>query len=142
MEQNTIRNHVMIIKSTHTHTQTNTFCGLVQVGQILLPHWLSLYSNFLQIDFSVFEFAQCTLRDVCSETQPCERGQCILNATEATFYTCQCPDGYEGSRCQREINECLTVPVDQACQNGGTCVDQFLSISCLCPQGFTGNKIM
>ncbi|GFO38964.1 fibropellin-1 [Plakobranchus ocellatus] len=97
--------------------------------------------RFLCARSRVFEFAQCSLRDVCSEMQPCKRGQCVLNAAESTFYTCRCPDGYEGSQCQREIDECLTFPVDQLCQNGGTCVDEFLGISCLCPQGFSGDII-
>ncbi|KAK3789280.1 hypothetical protein RRG08_001670 [Elysia crispata] len=99
-----------------------------------------LQVRFLCARSRVFEFAECTLRDVCSENQPCERGQCVLNATEAASYTCQCPGGYEGSRCQHEINECLTFPGDQSCQNGGTCVDQFLGISCLCPLGFSGER--
>ncbi|GFR99356.1 neurogenic locus notch homolog protein 1-like [Elysia marginata] len=96
--------------------------------------------RFLCARSRVFEFAQCTLRDVCAEIQPCEQGQCVLNATEPTFYTCLCPDGYEGSQCQREIDECLIVPPDQSCQNGGTCLDQFLGISCLCLPGFTGQR--
>ncbi|XP_035824571.1 uncharacterized protein LOC101861248 [Aplysia californica] len=80
----------------------------------------------------------CKAQDICQDESPCERGACVNDRNEPSGYRCQCPQGYEGARCQREIDECLTVSGPQACQNGATCVDTFLGFSCSCAPGFTG----
>lgn len=40
-----------------------------------------------------------------------------------------------GSRCELEINECLSNP----CVNGGVCEDQAGGYVCNCPVGFSGD---
>lgn len=44
-------------------------------------------------------------------------------------FTCQCPSGWQGQRCEEERNECESSP----CQNGAVCVDKLDSYSCACP---------
>ena len=63
----------------------------------------------------------------------CNNGTCedIGNS-----HRCHCQDGYTGSYCQDEINECESAP----CQNGATCKDLIGSYSCQCTKGFQGQN--
>lgn len=63
----------------------------------------------------------------------CNNGSCedIGNS-----HRCHCMDGYSGSYCQTEINECDSAP----CQNGATCRDLVGSYSCQCAKGFQGQN--
>ena len=63
----------------------------------------------------------------------CNNGTCedIGNS-----HRCHCQDGYAGSYCQDEINECESAP----CQNGATCKDLIGSYSCHCTKGFQGQN--
>lgn len=63
----------------------------------------------------------------------CNNGTCedIGNS-----HRCHCLDGYTGSYCQDEINECESAP----CQNGATCKDLIGSYSCHCARGFQGHN--
>lgn len=63
----------------------------------------------------------------------CNNGTCedIGNS-----HRCHCLDGYTGSYCQREINECESAP----CQNGATCKDLIGAYSCQCTKGFQGQN--
>ena len=47
---------------------------------------------------------------------------------------CLCRPGFEGRRCQTNIDDCEGNP----CLNGGTCCDGVNSFTCQCPTGFTG----
>ena len=49
-------------------------------------------------------------------------------------YICICDDGYQGSDCFVNTDECISEP----CINGGTCEDLINSYTCLCPDGFSG----
>lgn len=51
-------------------------------------------------------------------------------------FTCNCPPGYEGDRCEREIDECQSSP----CNNGGTCFNRINLFECVCPFNFTGTR--
>ncbi|XP_043205584.1 cubilin-like [Amphibalanus amphitrite] len=67
-------------------------------------------------------------------SRPCVRGTCTDGAAGRGF-TCSCPAGYTGLRCEADIDECATSP----CQNGGTCTNTVGSFSCSCTGDFTGN---
>jgi len=43
-------------------------------------------------------------------------------------FNCSCVKGYEGDKCEIEINECE----DHPCQNGGTCIDEIGTYICDC----------
>ncbi|OWR45133.1 cadherin [Danaus plexippus plexippus] len=55
-----------------------------------------------------------------------------------TTFTCQCPEGFTGSRehymCDTEVDLCYSSP----CQNNGTCVRREGGYTCVCGAGFTG----
>ncbi|XP_058846070.1 sushi, nidogen and EGF-like domain-containing protein 1 isoform X3 [Acipenser ruthenus] len=73
---------------------------------------------------------------VCLNLRPClNKGRCIDDCiTGNPSYTCSCPSGYTGKRCQIDVNECSTYP----CQNGGSCIDGQNNFTCLCLPGFRG----
>ncbi|KAG7259474.1 hypothetical protein CRUP_037136 [Coryphaenoides rupestris] len=50
-------------------------------------------------------------------------------------YACFCVPGFQGARCQIDVNECISRP----CLNGATCVDGVGRFTCLCPPGVTGS---
>ncbi|XP_056023174.1 sushi, nidogen and EGF-like domain-containing protein 1 isoform X2 [Ostrea edulis] len=49
-------------------------------------------------------------------------------------FTCSCPDGYNGARCQYDINECDSNP----CMHGGRCHNLVNRFTCSCPDGYNG----
>ena len=72
--------------------------------------------------------------DECSFSNPClNGGTCINNAGS---YTCRCPQGWTGEKCQIDINECLNNP----CLFGGTCFNTPGSYVCQCVAGRTGKN--
>ncbi|KAK2824189.1 hypothetical protein Q5P01_021364 [Channa striata] len=64
---------------------------------------------------------------------PCLHGSTCLTRSNGTAF-CRCPDGFEGSWCEIDTNECSSNP----CQNQGDCVDRVNSYSCNCKMGFSG----
>lgn len=50
------------------------------------------------------------------------------------FFSCHCPAGYEGDRCETNIDDC----VDNKCENNATCVDLIQEYTCRCNPGYTG----
>ena len=50
-------------------------------------------------------------------------------------YNCSCPAGFSGSRCQTNVDDCLSDP----CLNNGTCVDGVAGYLCNCHLGFRGD---
>jgi Notch-like protein len=65
---------------------------------------------------------------------PCDNGG-TCNDGDATF-SCTCPTGFTGDRCQTNIDDCTS----GSCENGGTCVDGVNAFTCTCPTGFTGDR--
>ena len=70
--------------------------------------------------------------DECA-SNPCEHGVCsdLVNG-----YACTCKPGYEGDRCQLNIDECAVGGTSQ-CQNS-VCLDNPGSYTCVCNLGFEG----
>ncbi|XP_053378314.1 neurogenic locus notch homolog protein 1-like [Mercenaria mercenaria] len=69
----------------------------------------------------------------CNEKNECEHGDAhVINGVE----TCICHEGFSGSTCNKDINECLAKP----CQNGGYCKNLFGNFSCICGNGYSGNR--
>ena len=50
------------------------------------------------------------------------------------MYACVCPEGYTGTQCGTEIDECESSP----CQNGGTCTDMLRGYDCQCTDEYIG----
>ena len=54
--------------------------------------------------------------------------------THFTSYSCHCPPGFKGNRCERNIDDC----VENKCENNSTCIDMVMSYRCQCQPGYTG----
>ena len=65
-------------------------------------------------------------------TVVCEHGGTCQNLNGT--YRCNCPIGFTGRRCERNINECDSDP----CQNDGTCLDERGGYRCICMPGREG----
>uniref|UniRef100_H3CXT7 Crumbs cell polarity complex component 1 n=1 Tax=Tetraodon nigroviridis TaxID=99883 RepID=H3CXT7_TETNG len=63
---------------------------------------------------------------------PCQNG--ALCRPRGDGYSCFCVPGFQGPRCQIDVNECASQP----CRSGATCLDGRGRFSCLCPPGLTG----
>jgi len=72
---------------------------------------------------------------------PCENGNCIYGGEH---WFCQCQQGYEGYRCETDVNECDGLPLayfdETTCLNGGTCTNTLGGYSCECQGGFKGDR--
>jgi len=83
-----------------------------------------------------------TMEELCNKTSdPCSSNPCLQNATCLSSagnlnFTCECPDGYNGTTCEIAISMCDTNP----CEHGGTCLDGLARPTCLCRTGFTGTR--
>ena len=49
-------------------------------------------------------------------------------------FKCNCTPGYQGKRCEIDINECAISP----CFNNAICVDKVNAFECKCLPGFNG----
>ncbi|GLD57159.1 delta and Notch-like epidermal growth factor-related receptor isoform X2 [Lates japonicus] len=75
----------------------------------------------------------------CEEFDACHHRPCRNNGTctdvrqggEGHNFTCSCPPGYEGERCQLLVDHCLSQP----CKNGATCFSSLAGPRCYCPEG-------
>jgi len=50
------------------------------------------------------------------------------------IYSCACPDGFIGHRCEINEDDCIK----HKCENNATCVDLIGHYKCQCQPGFTG----
>ena len=76
----------------------------------------------------------------------CNSSPCLNGATcisSSIGYSCQCPTGYVGIRCeQRQLIDLCSM---NTCYNGGSCQtqsrtpDQY-TVVCFCPAGYTGSR--
>ncbi|XP_061531465.1 von Willebrand factor D and EGF domain-containing protein [Phycodurus eques] len=63
-------------------------------------------------------------------------GSCVSDVNvpaDSGEYTCACPDGFKGQRCEVDVDDCKPNP----CRLG-RCVDGPNSFTCICPPGMTG----
>ncbi|KAH8330032.1 hypothetical protein KR074_010232, partial [Drosophila pseudoananassae] len=76
------------------------------------------------------------------EADNCASGPCSNGATCSNTYNgfrCQCRSGFEGPRCELDVNECFLYDgTDLGCQNGGICQNNVGSFSCTCLPGWHG----
>lgn len=70
----------------------------------------------------------------------CESDPCLNNGTcrvlpGANIPECVCAPGFKGTRCEIDINDCLSNP----CENGGNCFDRPNNYTCYCQHtGYEG----
>ena len=64
----------------------------------------------------------------CAPFNPCFRGTC--QELGRGNYRCNCQPGFTGSKCETDVDECLSQP----CQNGATCFNGAPgTFQCRCP---------
>ncbi|CAD5229282.1 unnamed protein product [Bursaphelenchus okinawaensis] len=83
---------------------------------------------------SEFEGDHCEVpKDHCKPSS-CKHGVCrsIFND-----FMCSCKEGWEGLRCDRDVNECLE---HFPCENNGSCVNTEGGFNCVCPQYYFGER--
>jgi hypothetical protein len=110
-----------------------------------MSHWLFWYpftgyemaSQPLTYFAGQGSFSTSEAMDVAScgacNPMPCQNGGVCSNTGPTTF-SCSCPDGFTGTACETEINECASTP----CLNEGTCNDQVNGYECTCTDAYTG----
>ena len=65
---------------------------------------------------------------------PCLNDGLCINSENAWF--CNCQPGYEGFKCQYDVQECRNAP----CENGGSCEDLVNDYNCECIDGYIGKS--
>lgn len=77
---------------------------------------------------NLFSFSTGVSRDLLCNNGTCE--------DFGNSHLCICNEGYTGSYCAIELNECDSAP----CLNGATCTDLVGSYLCSCTKGFQGQN--
>lgn len=73
----------------------------------------------------------------------CASNPCVRERSEKceeigrVSYFCTCKDGFVGTKCQSDDNECLG---GDPCLNGAQCINNAGSYSCQCLNGFSGRN--
>ena len=102
--------------------------GKISTACTIFQHQIIKVNCLLSGEFCERKFDYCA-------SQPCQRGKCIN--TERGF-TCQCPIGFAGRRCDHK--PCDFIP----CHRNAFCIDSFVSSTsnssyiCKCPVGLKG----
>eukprot|EP00057_Strongylocentrotus_purpuratus_P011936 XP_011666410.1 PREDICTED: latent-transforming growth factor beta-binding protein 4-like [Strongylocentrotus purpuratus] len=61
-------------------------------------------------------------------------GAVCQNAGACVSSQCKCVNGFTGSMCENDIDDCILDP----CENGGSCTDEVNAYTCACVPGYTG----
>ncbi|KAH3815702.1 hypothetical protein DPMN_144233 [Dreissena polymorpha] len=64
-------------------------------------------------------------------SNPCVYGACIDGVNK---YTCTCPPGYTGTKCESIIDHCM----NHNCSHGANCISTVLDFVCVCTTGYSG----
>ena len=82
-----------------------------------------------------FKYLASFFTDQCADN-PCgqneqNKGTCLDGINS---FSCECPDGFTGDRCETDVDECDSDP----CENDATCTDKINTFVCNCTAGFIG----
>lgn len=114
--------------------------GEIRFGSVLMPFFSQSdmstsesAEQFQVVDLQDIEVNNCPGDPVC-ESHDCQNGATCSDVWNA--YECVCVPGYNGSRCELNIDDC----VNHGCQNGAKCEDGVQDYTCDCALGFTGDR--
>lgn len=107
--------------SAGTYCERSTICTL----------WFSIIKNVI-IVVNSYEGNPCA-------NTPCANGGTCTPLNDADLlYSCACPSGCSGDRCQTCVNPSLC---SITCQNGGQCsINSFGVQYCICQNGYSGQS--
>uniref|UniRef100_A0A914BUV6 Cubilin n=1 Tax=Acrobeloides nanus TaxID=290746 RepID=A0A914BUV6_9BILA len=93
----------------------------------------------LQLTQSIQKLLTLLKTDECLNA-PCKNGGTCIDLMGK--YHCICPDHFEGTTCEKTIDECALFQGTHAgCQNNGTCENlKTGGFICKCPKGFFGQR--
>ncbi|XP_061164593.1 protein crumbs-like isoform X2 [Saccostrea echinata] len=115
----------------------------VRIGGILLPFYTkNEFTNYnTSIYLEYFEALEVNVNKYgCSIAGSCNYNQCKHSSVcqeDYYGYTCQCPSGYSGHWCEKNVDDCATPPT---CGRGGKCVDGVNAFTCQCRNGYSGTR--
>uniref|UniRef100_A0A3Q2XZ03 EGF-like domain-containing protein n=1 Tax=Hippocampus comes TaxID=109280 RepID=A0A3Q2XZ03_HIPCM len=93
---------------------------------------LLLLLDFLGVCRPTPDYSSYSCRCPAGWQDPClNGGSCVDNVGG---FACECRPGFQGGRCETEIDECASQP----CWNGANCRDYVNSFVCECRAGFDG----
>ncbi|XP_038063463.1 protein crumbs-like isoform X2 [Patiria miniata] len=110
----------------------------VRVGGVLLPFY-----DRETVNSTSYDQFYATITDVntscVGDKTVCDSYSCNNFGTCVDLWnaaSCQCLSGFDGDRCQIDIDECEMF--DNPCVSGSTCRDDVNNYTCLCQSGFEG----
>lgn len=128
--------------------------GNVLVAPAFLPSWFPLSTGPVPLETqSACASDPCSPETECQalenggytcgptesrgcDTQPCHHGAlCVPQGPDPHSFRCYCVPGFQGPRCELDINECASRP----CHHGATCHNLADRYECQCPLGYAGN---
>lgn len=97
-------------------------------NKIITYKYVHVYWNIFLLSDSN---GQCQEINVCNETLPCQHGTC--QRLGPGQFQCKCANGYNGSLCQHDVDDCASSPCPH-----GLCTDGFNNYTCSCDPGYDG----
>uniref|UniRef100_A0A914QJY6 EGF-like domain-containing protein n=1 Tax=Panagrolaimus davidi TaxID=227884 RepID=A0A914QJY6_9BILA len=85
--------------------------------------------------FYGFEGENCDTKTLCDPASCSGHGTCSSNINNGTSINCLCDSGWNGERCDIDVNECKK---DAKLCKHGTCVNSLGSYFCRCFDGYVG----
>uniref|UniRef100_A0A8C6KMY4 Slit homolog 3 (Drosophila) n=1 Tax=Nothobranchius furzeri TaxID=105023 RepID=A0A8C6KMY4_NOTFU len=86
--------------------------------------------------YFVIQGQDCEIPINACVSAPCYNGgTCHIQPGQEDLFSCVCPPGFEGKRCEMNPDDCE----DNDCENNSTCVDGINNYTCVCPPNYTGD---
>jgi len=121
-----------------SETFSNYFRGClseIRIANILLPFFSETeLVNVTSADTFVFEDGENLMKGECilCYEDECQNNGVCSDPTEQ--FDCECPNGFSGSTCETNIDEC-----EKSTCLHGTCIDGVDNYTCSCTNGWTGD---
>lgn len=91
-----------------------------------------------------FEGKNCQTKiNYCDRVEPCANGGLCINKESSeffknNFYECQCPEGWTGTNCTKDVDECAHI--QDPCSSKGQCINTPGSFFCTCFEFYYGAR--
>ncbi|KAK9889124.1 hypothetical protein WA026_004393 [Henosepilachna vigintioctopunctata] len=117
-------------------TTVENECANLTISEVSKPEISRLSRQYRRVKSALISILSLIIKNEC-QSNPCANGAVCQDAYDGVI--CHCLDGWEGLRCDKDVNECARfVGTDLGCQNGATCINSPGSYRCICPFGWYG----